>query len=79
MDVSLPDVSLHTMKDQVGAALVSLQPAVRAAVLRVLQVAGERREKQACGVSEFSLDEGYLTSSSSTGSELQARARHFLP
>ena len=52
------------MREQVGAALVSLQPEVRAEVNRVLAVR-ESREKQ-LAVSEFSLDEGYLTSSSYT-------------
>ena len=77
VDVVSADCSLRRLRDQVGVALVSLETSARVRVLQVL-AGRERSEKQSSAVSEFSLDEGYLTTSS-TGSEVQARARYILP
>ena len=71
VDVVSADWSLRRLRDQVGVALVSLETTVRARVLQVL--AGREKSEK-----EFSLDEGYLTTSS-TGSEVPARARYILP
>ena len=76
VDLASPGSSLRVLRDQVGAALVSLELSARASVLQVL--AGRERSEKAAAVSEFSLDEGYLTTSS-TGSEIPARARYILP
>ena len=72
-----PDCSLRRLREAVGLALVSLDLTLRARLLRVL--AGPERREKAAAVAEFSVDEGYLTTSS-TGSELvPARAHCILP
>ena len=70
VELGRPDCSLRRLREAVGVARVSLEPSVRDRVLQVL--AGRERSEK------LSVDEGYLTTSS-TGSDLPARARYILP
>ena len=72
VDMETSDLSLRKMADMVGVALEQLQARDRDKILALL-LSRVRPSK-----SEFSVDEGYLTTSS-TGSEQPAKCSYFTP